>query len=205
MPALLGPLVAFALGAALAWLGRADAPRDDEEGFRARARVVALFAALVIAPAFGYFLLFAGDWSLFYLADSHRVPSAIGLLLVMADAALAVLGFVAGHGAARRRAARALVALVAAPAGIAIAMVAASLPKLRVDGTYHQVTSRFGTQPVAGSPLGFAIVWMGAMVAAGLYLTARSLSERPPAPPPITPESPKGRQPLLGRRRSTSP
>jgi hypothetical protein len=202
VPALVGPFVALALGAALAWLGRADASREDEESVRARVRVVALFAALVVAPAFGYFLLFAGDWSLFYLAESKRIPSALGLLLVMLDASLVVAGFALGHAAARRRAPRALVALVAAPAGVAAAMVAAFLPKLRVDGTYLQVTARFGTKPVAGSPLGFALVWMGAMLAAGLYVTARALSERPTPPPaPRAPEGPRPKQPLLGQRR----
>ncbi|MFT3769547.1 MAG: hypothetical protein QM820_29270 [Minicystis sp.] len=207
MPALVGPFVGFALGAALAWLCRSEAAGEDEAAFRARAAVVALFAALVFAPACAYFVIFAGDWALFYLTDSRDVPSAVELILILADALLVVLGFTAGHHAARRRAARAQIALFSGPAAIAAGMVLAFLPKLRVEGTFHQVTSRFGTQPVAGSALGWAILWMGAMIAAGFVIAARILGERPrlprPAPPVESsePASPAVRQPMLGRRR----
>ncbi|APR87388.1 hypothetical protein A7982_12737 [Minicystis rosea] len=202
MPASVGPFVGFALGAALAWLCRDDARGDDDPAFRARAVVVALFAVLVFAPACAYFLAFAGDWSLFYQLDSRDVPSALGLLLVVADAGAVVLGFIAGHRAARRHAERATVALVSVPAALAFAQLLAFLPKLRVDGTFHQVTSRFGTQPAAGSPLGWAILWMGAMIAAGFVIAARLLGERPRlAPPPEAKAETTGPQPMLGRRR----
>lgn len=203
MPALVGPFVGFALGAALAWLCRAEARREDEAAFRARVVVAALFAALVLAPACAYFVVFAGDWSFFYLVDERAVPSALELVLVIADAALVVLGFVSGHHAARRHAERACAALVLAPASIAAVLVLAFLSKLRVVGTFHQVTSRFGTQPVAGSPLGWAILWMGAMIVAGFVVAARILGERPRLARPTAPIDPttQGPQPLLGRRR----
>jgi hypothetical protein len=201
VPALVGPFVGFALGAALAWLCRAEARREDEAALRARVAVAALFALLVFAPACAYFVVFAGDWSFFYLVDELGVPSALELLLVIGDAALVVLGFVAGHHAARRHAERALAALVIAPASIAAALVLSFLSKLRVVGTFHQVTSRFGTQPVAGSPLGWAILWMGAMIVAGFVVAARILAERPRLPRPTAPVDPATPQPLLGRRR----
>lgn len=205
MPALLGPFVAIALGAALAWLARDDAPTDDEAAFRARVAVAVLYAGLVVAPVCGYFLAFAGDWALFYLADSRRIPSALGLLLVVLDAALVVTAFAAGHLLARRRQARVVVAMALVPAAIALTGAGAALPRLRVDGTYSQVTSRFGTTPVAGGPLGWAILWMGAMLVAGFVLAARSMAERPRVtPPPRTRtggQAPEPRQPMLGRRR----
>jgi hypothetical protein len=204
MPALVGPLVAFALGAALAWLCRGEALREDEAAHRARAVVVALFAVLVFAPVCTYFLVFAGDWSIFYLTDSRGVPSALALLLVVADAALVVLGFLAGQRADHAREGRAQLALFTVPAALAAAEVLAFLPRLRLEGTYHQVTSRFGTQPVAGSPLGWAILWMGAMIIAGFVVAARVLLERR-GPRPAAPGEARDRdaapQPLLGRRR----
>ena len=203
MPALVGPFVGFALGAALAWLCRGEARREDEAAFRARAALVALFAALVFAPACAYFIVFAGDWSFFYLVDERGVPSALELLVVLADAALVVLGFAAGHRAARRRDDRALVALAAAPTVLAAALALAFLPKLRVDGSFHQVMSRFGTQPVAGGPLGWAILWMGVMIAAGFAVAARSLASHPrlSRPPQLDDAMRHDRQPMLGRRR----
>src|SRR4051812_11074551 len=101
MPALVGPFVGFALGVALAWLCREDADRDDEAALRRAAQVVALFAALCFVPVCAYFLAFASDWSLSYLVDSRAVPSAALLVLVVANGALVVLGFWAGHRAVR--------------------------------------------------------------------------------------------------------
>lgn len=203
VPLLVGPFVGLALGAALAWIGRVEAPREDDAAFRARAAVAALFAALCFAPACAYFVIFAGDWSLFYLIDERTVPSAIELIVILADAALPIAGFAIGHRAARRRADRVILALIAAPAAIAAVTVLASLPRLRIEGTFHQVGSHFGTQPVSGSPLGWSILWMGAMISAGFVIAARALAERPPAPrpPAPAPAEPDARRPLLGRRR----
>jgi hypothetical protein len=202
VPALVGPFLALALGAALAFLGRADAPREDESAARARLAVAALFGALVFAPACAYFLVFAGDWALFYLADSRGVPSALELLLVVTDAALVAAGFAAGHLAAKRRAEVALFAMMVAPGTIAGALVLAFVPRLRLEGTYHQITARFGTQPLAGSPTGWAVLWMNAMIVAGFVVAARALAERPHTPRPIAkaPEVPAATR-LLGRRR----
>ena len=203
MPALVGPFVGFTLGAALAWLCRVEALRESEAGFRARLAVVALFGALVVAPACGYFLVFAGDWSLFYLVDSRAVPSAALLVLTVLDAALVPLGFALAHRAAQRRAARALGLFVTAPAVVAGSIVLAFFSRLHLVGTTHQIASRFGTEPLAGSPLGWAVLWMGAMVAAGFAVAARSLAERPP---PVRATLPAGAQvtarpTFLGRSR----
>jgi hypothetical protein len=219
VPALLGPVVGFALGVVLAWLCRVDAPREDVAAGRARAWVAGLFAALVFAPACAYFLIFAGDWSLFYLADSRAVPSALVLVLVLVDAAAVLGGFLAGYRAARsgaRAAERVLIALGAVPAVMAVAVVLAFFARLGVDGTFNQVSARFGTRPVAGGPLGYAILWMGAMIVAGLWIAGRALADRPrpeepvepgssTSPPPMAPVAPAGaseaRPALLGRRR----
>jgi hypothetical protein len=204
VPALSGPLVALALGAALAFLCRGEVLREDHLAVRARATIAALFGALVFAPACAYFLIFAGDWSFFYLFDSRAVPSAALLVLVVVDAALVPVGFLAGRRAAERRAERVLVALAVVPAVAAAALVLAFLTKLRVEGSFHQVSERFGTRPVAGGPLGWAILWMGAATAAGFAIAARALTARPPrvAPmPPVDPAAPGARPLFLGRRR----
>ena len=211
MPALIAPLVGFALGVALAWLCRVEAAREDASVGRARMRVAALFAALVFAPACAYFVAFAADWSLFYLVDGRAVPSALLLVLVFVDAGAVVGGFQAGYHAARagtRTADRALLVLGAVPAAVACAVAMAFLGRLRVDGTFHQVSERFGTRPVAGGPLGYAILWMGGMIVAGMVIAAQALGARPPpgpsAPaPPVAPVAPPKQLPSsrLGRRR----
>ncbi len=212
MPALIGPIVGVVLGVALAWLCRGEAPREDptDGRARARARVVALFGALVFAPACAYFLVFACDWALFYLVDSRAVPSALLLLLGILDAGAVMGGFWAGYRAARRRTAaadRALLALGVGPGFAALALVFAFLARLRVDGTFNQVSARFGTRPVAGGPLGYAILWMGAMIVAGMVIAARALADRPHPPSRAEPREPSEtgqpnpRSALLGRKR----
>jgi len=190
MPALLGPLIGFALGVLLAWLARGEAARDDDRSLRARAGIAALFGALVFAPACAYFLIFASDWSRFYLVDGRAVPSALDLVLVLVDAAVVPAGFVAARRAGRRRAYRTIGALGGAPVAVALALVLIFFPKLRIEGTFHQVRGDLGTQPVAGEPLGYAILWMNGMILAGFIVSARALSGRS-APRPPEPASPR--------------
>ncbi|HVY45312.1 MAG TPA: hypothetical protein VHB21_05505, partial [Minicystis sp.] len=83
MPALVAPFVAFALGVAMAIRAMQDAARWDEAERRAARRIVGLFAALVLAPVTAYFVVFAGDWSLAYLAEARAVPSAVALVWVL--------------------------------------------------------------------------------------------------------------------------
>jgi hypothetical protein len=189
MPALVGPLVGFSLGVLLAWLARGATARDDDRSLRARAQVAALFGALVFAPACAYFLAFSGDWARFYLIEGRAVPSALDLVLVVLDAAVVPLGFVAARRAGRTTAYGVIGALGGVPAAAALALLLIFFPELRVDGTYHQVRGDFGTQPVAFGPLGYAILWMDGMILAGFLVSARAL-ERRAAPRAIDPARP---------------
>ena len=202
MPAFLGPLCGFALGVALAWLARVEAARRDDAGWGARAIVAALYGALVFAPACAYFLIFAGDWSLAYFIDSRTVPSAVGLVVVIVDAASVPLGLLAARRTHIRKASRAPVILGIVPVAIAIGLVLALFPRLRVEGTYHQIRSDFGTQPVAGGPLGYAILWMNAVLVGGFVAAVRAMSGRGfgAAKGPVSEAPPAAPQGYLGRR-----
>lgn len=201
MPLPLGPLVGFALGALLALFAPgaslSDANFKNPAHPRPRA-LVALFAGLVFGPVCAYFAAFAGDWSLAYLLDSRVVPSALVLLIVVLDAASVLLGFSAGRRYTGRRFLRSVSILAGAPTFAALLFVAIVYSRLRIDGTFHQVQGDFGTQPVAGGPLGYAIVWMFGLLAAGFALTARLLRDPPrsriataSAPPPPSPLAPR--------------
>ena len=173
---MLGPLAGFALGILLAWLRGEDADRD---GSRDRATlIVALFAGLVFAPVNTYFLAFAGDWSFAYLIDSQRIPSALGLCLIVADAALVVAGFALARRQDRSRPFGPALWLMGAAAGILLIVALALLDRFRIDATYLQFRGDFGAQPVAGGPLGYALLWMDAILLAGVLLTARALNGR---------------------------
>lgn len=205
MPGLLAPLLGVALGALLGFAPGLH-PDPDEPAREARgARVVALFALLVFAPACAYFLVFAGDWSYAYLVDARRVPSAIELVLVAADGAAVVAGFVLARRRLAARAFGAAIALVAAPLGVALVAALVLAPRLAVEGTYAQFHGDYGTRPLVGGPVGIAVVWMGAVVAIGAFVAARALrfaapSRRGRSHAPA-PEAPKR---LLGVRGATA-
>ncbi len=198
MPLPLGPFVGFALGVLLALFApRASLPDAGPAHPRPRL-LVALFAALVFAPVCAYFLAFAGDWSIAYLTDSRAIPSALLLILVVLDALSVLVGFSVGRGS--RRSLQAVTALIGVPLGAALVFIVLFFGRLRVDGTFHQVRGDFGTQPVAGGPLGYALVWMFGLLAAGFGLTLRLLREPPrpriaDAPPPNAPLMPRKRPP----------
>ncbi|MRG91946.1 hypothetical protein [Polyangium spumosum] len=220
MPAPLAPLLGFTLGVLLAWLARPEDGPDERPGASSWDRptlAVALYALFLYAPVSAYFAVFAADWSFAYLVDGRAIPSALLLLLVLLDAAAPVLGFLAGRRALARRALPALAWLAALPLLVALLPLVVLHARFGVDASYDQVQSDFGTRPLPGSPLGYAILWMDALLVAGAVFTARTLSTiegrgaaplplhaRPGRPlPEVLPPDPASDEPprFLGRTR----
>ncbi|MDI1445490.1 hypothetical protein [Polyangium sp. 6x1] len=216
MPAPFAPLLGFTLGVLLAWIARPEDGPDERPGASSWDRptlAVALYALLVYAPVSAYFTVFAADWSFAYLVDGRAIPSALQLLLVFLDAAAPVLGFLAGRRALAHRSLAALAWLAALPLVAATIPLVALHARFGIDATYDQVQSDFGTRPLPGSPLGYAILWMDAILVAGAVFTARALSTfdvagvlpaRPGRPaPPEPPSEPPSEEPprFLGRTR----
>ncbi|TKD08378.1 hypothetical protein [Polyangium fumosum] len=216
MPAPLAPLFGFTLGVLLAWLARFEDSLDERPVASSWDRptlAVALYALLVYAPVSAYFTVFAADWSFAYLLDGRALPSALQLLLVLLDAAAPVLGFLAGRRALARRSLAALAWLAALPLAAATVPLVALHARFGIDATYDQVQSDFGTRPLPGSPLGYAVLWMDGILVAGAVFTARTLSTidasaalpaRPGRPaPPVLPSEPPSEEPprFLGRPR----
>jgi len=187
MPVPLAPFLAFAIGVLLAWRSRAET-NQDESAWNPQVLAVALYAALVFAPAAGYFAAFATDWSFAYLVDGRLVPSALSLTLVLLAAGAVIGGFVAGRRALERHSPSELAWLAGCPLVIVLIAAVAAHDRLGVDATYDQFVSNFGREPLFTSRLGLAAVWMNGIVAAGAVLTARWLApnrlvgQTPPIP-----------------------
>lgn len=142
-----------------------------------------LLGALVLMPACAYPMLFFPDWACAYLIDSRSIPSALVLALLLVDAAAPAAGFLSARRALAREAMgedpaahAAALALAILPAGVAVLLSVALAPRLATEGSFAMVRGQFGTAPLWKSPLGYALVWMGACVGAGAWLTARALS-----------------------------
>ncbi len=176
VPAPTAPLLGFALGVVFAWLAADELARAHASPFATRSlAVVALFGLLVFAPAAAYFLVFQEDWAWAYLVDRRRMPSAVELALVLLDAAAPALGFLAATSRARARRLVPLLGLAALALAPAFAFVLVALPRLTVDATYTQFHLDFGRHPVAGGPLGWALLGVDAVVVAGVAWTVRQL------------------------------
>jgi hypothetical protein len=176
MPAPTAPLIGFALGVAFAWAASDELSRSAASGGASRSLVlVTLFSLLCFAPISAYFLAFAPDWSYAYLVDSQRLPSAVDLGLALLSVASVPAGFAIAARPASAKRLGPVVRLAAAPALVTIIFLFASIQRLTVHATYAQFHGDFGTRSVAGSPLGYALLWMAAVLGGAIAWTARCL------------------------------
>ncbi len=165
----------------------------------------------MLAPACAYPVLFFPDWACAYLIDSRSIPSALVLALLLVDAAAPAAGFLLARKALSREALgedpaahAAALALAVLPAGAAVLISVALAPRLATEGTFAMVRGAFGTSPLWKSPLGYALVWMGACVIAGTWLTGRALAATAQRiATPLLPETPldTAPKPHLGARK----
>ena len=177
MPAPLAPLIGFVLGVVFAWWGAEELARSQSDStiFSRPLVVATLFAALVFTPVSGYFLAFETDWSFAYWVDSRRIPSAIGLTLVLLDMLSVPLGFIAAASYARKRRFGALLGLAIPAVIVVLACLLRAAARLSVHATYTQFHGDFGVRPIAGSSLGHALLWMDTVLAIGIFWTSREL------------------------------
>jgi hypothetical protein len=175
MPVAVAPLVGIALGALFAWAGMEELSRIGGAVTSRSLVVGALFGVVVFAPACGYFEAFFPDWSYAYVLDAQRRPVALDLGLVLVDGLSVPFGLMlfAPSAAARRTAA--LARGIAIPSFAACLFLLAMLPRLRVFATYAEFHGDFGTEPLTGSPIGYALIWMTSVVAAAAAWTIRAL------------------------------
>ncbi|MFO7177802.1 MAG: hypothetical protein DIU78_003790 [Pseudomonadota bacterium] len=173
MPAPLGPLIGLALGGLLA-RARPDGPGRERLSLGALLLVV-LFALLVFAPAAAYFMVFEPDWAYAYLIDgSHRI-GALNVALILANVVSVPAGFALSLRAPPTRELATLSRVVGLPAlGVGL-FVVVLFPRLSVQATYAQFHGDFGTRPVAGGPLGYALIWTTLVIVGGAAWTAYAL------------------------------
>ena len=176
MPAFVAPLLGIILGFAFAWSAADEIASDPTSVLGTRSlAIAALFSFLVFAPTAGYFVAFHGDWAFGYLVSAGRLPSAVILSLVLIDALSIPLGYVLAARNARRRRLPQLLSLAALPVGITLLLVLLFAHRLGVSATFAQFHGDFGTQSVAGTSLGYALVWMNAVLAVAVTLTIREI------------------------------
>ncbi|HKQ69037.1 MAG TPA: hypothetical protein VJT73_06850 [Polyangiaceae bacterium] len=182
MPAPLTPLIGFALGVLFAWWAREELARSPSAagiGSRSLA-IVTLFATVVFAPVGAYFLAFEADWSYAYFIDTRRIPSALQLALVLLDAVSVPVGFAVAASYAKSRKLIPLLTLAMPAVGTVLVSVAVTAGRLGIQASYAQFHGDFGTRPVAGSSLGYALLWMDTLLLLGVVWTSRQVQKLSP-------------------------
>jgi len=96
------------------------------------------FEAIVFWPCALYFCLVYPDWSWMYLVDPHRLPPGSSFLVLLADAATLLGGYLAGWAILR---ARKLPVLYGALGGVALALIVLTIAcrtRLGNHGTFSE-------------------------------------------------------------------
>jgi hypothetical protein len=177
MPVLVALPFGLCLGVAFAWLGRRELRRvtPGDPGSRGLA-IATLFGLCVFAPVSAYFLAFEPDWSLAYLVDTAQASAALGPALLLLEVASVPGGFLLGQLLLTRGGEDAtLVRLLSAGAVLTLGAVMLGLRRFAVQGSYAQFHGDFGTQPLAGSSLGYAILLLGFWLTCGLAFAVWNL------------------------------
>lgn len=168
MPFLVALPFGFSLGIGFAWAARRELRRvTSREGSRGLA-VAVLFAVCVFTPVAAYFLAFEPDWCLAYLIDTGRTSAALVPALLLVELVSVPLGFLLGSALLRRGDETNLLRLLGTGVVLTLGCVMLGLRRFAVQGSYAQFHGDFGTQPLAGSSLGYAVLLLGFWLAAGL-------------------------------------
>jgi hypothetical protein len=175
MPVLVALPFGVCLGVTFAWLARRELRRVTTElGTRGLA-IATLFGLLVLAPISAYFLAFEPDWCFAYLVDTSQATPALtpGLLLVALTTVPS--GFLLGRLLLERGDEASLLRALLALVVVTVGAVMLGLRRFAVQGSYAQFHGDFGTQPLPGSSLGYAILLLGFWLTAGLVFAVWNL------------------------------
>lgn len=175
MPVVVASLYGFALGVFFARTASEELARTRGAIGSRALPVVGLFGVLVWGPACGYFLAFFPDWSYAYFLNAEQRPIALDMAAVLIASASPAIGFASFARIATSRRTSALTRGVAVPSIAATVFVLLLAPRLRLYATHAQFHGDFGTEPLVGSPVGYALVWMAIVAAVAAAWTARLL------------------------------
>jgi hypothetical protein len=170
MPVLIALPLGLTLGIAFAWLSRAELRRATSRDLSGAGLMIAtLFGLLVFAPVCAYFLAFEPDWCVAYLLDTAQASAALAPALLLLTLVSVPGGYLIGRQLLDRGGEETgLVRGLAAGVVITLAALMLGLRRFAVQGSYAQFHGDFGTQPLAGSSLGYAILLLGFWLTAGL-------------------------------------
>lgn len=169
MPVLIALPFGLCLGVTFAWLARRELRRVTTAELGSRGLAIAtLFGLFVFAPISAYFLAFEPDWCLAYLLDTAQASAALVPALSLLELVTVPGGFLLGSQLLERSDEATLLRALAGGVVLTLGAVMLGLRRFAVQGSYAQFHGDFGTQPLAGGSLGYAVLLLGFWLTAGL-------------------------------------
>lgn len=169
MPVLVALPLGLSLGVGFAWSARRELRRVTTRDTASRGLGVAiLFGLFVFTPVAAYFLAFEPDWCLAYLVDTTQASAALVPALLVLELISVPSGFLLGSRLLRRGDELNLLRVLGGGVVLTVGGAMLGLRRFAVQGSYVQFHGDFGTQPLAGSSLGYAILLLGFWLAVGL-------------------------------------
>jgi hypothetical protein len=175
MPAIVAPLYGFALGVLFARAASEELARTRGAVGSRALPVTGLFGVLVYGPVCAYFIAFFPDWSYGYFVDAEHRPVVLDMAAVLLASLSPVIGFALFARSAGSRRGYLLTRGMAIPSVAATTFVLLLLPRLRLFATHAEFHGDFGTEPLVGSPVGYALVWMALVTTAAAAWTVQLL------------------------------
>lgn len=176
MPCLIAPWISLLTGIGFAWASADELSRSGKGAVGSRGLIVAiLFGVALPAPAVAFFLTVAPDWSWAYLISPGEFSRGLEFGVTLISGAAPPVGFLLCADAAAARRFRPVARLAAIPMTAIAALLAAFTPRWAVYATYSQYHGSFGTRPLGGSWLGYALLWSVFVLAAATLWTLQAL------------------------------
>jgi hypothetical protein len=169
MPVVVALPFGLSLGVAFAWLSRRELRRVTSSTPGSQGLWISvLFGLLVYTPICAYFLAYEPDWCLAYWVDTSQASAAVVPGLLLLELVSVPGGFLLGRLLLTRGDDAGLFRALSACLVLTLGALMLGLRRFTVQGTYAQFHGDFGTEPLAGGSLGYAILLLGFWLAAGL-------------------------------------
>lgn len=178
-------LGAFSLGVLFAAAAREELRQRQSVLASGATWVVCLFSFVVFAPAATYLAAYNLDWGFGYFVDSTELPPLALPALSLAFVAAPLCGYALAARSARQPSALPLLVLGGLSVLGALLSLLVGLPRLVVDSSYLEYQNQFGMRALAGSPLGYSLLWAFLVLAFCIvwtYSTLRRMATKPASP-----------------------
>ena len=135
------------------------------------------FEAIVFWPCALYFCLVYPDWSWMYLVDPHRLPPGSSFLVLLADVATLLAGYLAGWAILRTRKLNILYVALGVVSAAVLVFVIACHVRLGTHGTFAEFHGG-RAMPMSETKLVWAMVVTSLGIAAAAVLVGFALWEQ---------------------------